>query len=453
VFPASFDLSAAEAVSGGIGLDAVECLVRLVDRSLVHYEPDQGRYRLLETLRQYGADRLAEVGETELTRDRLARHFLDLAEQLAPELATTGYARAHSVLTVELDNLRAVAEWCMEGERWAELAAMMLRLWTFLFQTGPAVTLPWFERVVEHAEDLDPQALVDTLGHWAWTAAGHMGDFQQGAALAECSIGLAERCGLDQNPWAWIARSQAALMSIPRQEGLGYSQVVLAAAEARDEGTAAVIAIGQTGMWQQEMGEFDRAAISFAAALRRAEHTQHPVSIQSAVVTAAAAYLFSSTERDLAASSAILTRHAGEPRIDDATAMWTDVFLGATLVGLRRTGAVEPLARAVRLADRRNVRNAEEMALNLLAVAAAVAGHREEAAILANYASANLHTGTLDTPQYKWIPDALNEALTGITDSAAPSIPGTAPTRAKMMAVVAHLDATSDLAAPTATQH
>ena len=84
VFPASFDLAAAEAVAGDGAVDVVDCVLRLVDRSLVVYEPEDDRYRLLETLRQYGADRLADAGETEATRERHARHFLAFAERVAP---------------------------------------------------------------------------------------------------------------------------------------------------------------------------------------------------------------------------------------------------------------------------------------------------------------------------------------------------------------------------------
>ena len=84
VFPASFDLTAAEAVAGDGDIDAVDCVLRLVDRSLVVYEPAEDRYRLLETLRQFGADRLAEAGETEATRERHARYFLDFAARYDP---------------------------------------------------------------------------------------------------------------------------------------------------------------------------------------------------------------------------------------------------------------------------------------------------------------------------------------------------------------------------------
>ena len=55
------DLAAAEAVAGGES-GAVDGVLGLVERSLVSYDPAEGRYRMLETLRQYAADRLAEAG-------------------------------------------------------------------------------------------------------------------------------------------------------------------------------------------------------------------------------------------------------------------------------------------------------------------------------------------------------------------------------------------------------
>ena len=122
VFPASFDLGAAEAVVGEGGVDVVECVLRLVDRSLVAYEPETGRYRLLETLRQFGADRLAEAGETEPTRERHARHFLGLVERLAPELHGARYKATEEALATELDNLRSTADWCAEAAWWGELS-------------------------------------------------------------------------------------------------------------------------------------------------------------------------------------------------------------------------------------------------------------------------------------------------------------------------------------------
>jgi predicted ATPase len=91
VFAGGFSLEAAEAVGAGDGFDEAEILgliTQLVDKSLLVMEEQSGaaRYRLLETIRQYGLERLAERGEATLVRRRHASYFLALAEAAEPEL-------------------------------------------------------------------------------------------------------------------------------------------------------------------------------------------------------------------------------------------------------------------------------------------------------------------------------------------------------------------------------
>ncbi|HEX5829987.1 MAG TPA: hypothetical protein VFY16_03330, partial [Gemmatimonadaceae bacterium] len=85
VFAGGFSLDAAEAICAGGPLEADDILdgvAALVDKSLVTMEPGDGeaRYRLLETVRQYGAERLTESGEREALEECHARHFLALIE-------------------------------------------------------------------------------------------------------------------------------------------------------------------------------------------------------------------------------------------------------------------------------------------------------------------------------------------------------------------------------------
>ncbi|MCA1844014.1 MAG: hypothetical protein LC792_12690, partial [Actinobacteria bacterium] len=81
VFPASFDLDAAEAVIGAGDTDVLEVIARLVDTSLVTVEPGERagtnvRYRLLETVRQFAAEQLETEGATAETERRHLDHFL-----------------------------------------------------------------------------------------------------------------------------------------------------------------------------------------------------------------------------------------------------------------------------------------------------------------------------------------------------------------------------------------
>ncbi len=80
VFRAAFPARAAEAVCAGDergGEDVLDVLARLVDKSLVQLDDNTGRYRLLETVRQFGMDRLIETGEVAAMRDRHARWWAD----------------------------------------------------------------------------------------------------------------------------------------------------------------------------------------------------------------------------------------------------------------------------------------------------------------------------------------------------------------------------------------
>jgi tetratricopeptide (TPR) repeat protein len=100
-----------------------DLLTHLVDKNLVVYEEDengQGRYRLLETVRQYARDRLLESGESETTRGRHQDYFLRLAEEAAPRLLEAKSGVWFQRLETEHDNLRAALEWCLARDNDAE---------------------------------------------------------------------------------------------------------------------------------------------------------------------------------------------------------------------------------------------------------------------------------------------------------------------------------------------
>jgi hypothetical protein len=111
VFAGGFDLPAVEAVCGLDPIDAldvVDLLGTLVDKSLVIADRTEGttRYRLLETLRQYGEERLEERGETLLARGFHLTHYLGLARVAYELWLTERYAEGEAVFDREWDNLR-----------------------------------------------------------------------------------------------------------------------------------------------------------------------------------------------------------------------------------------------------------------------------------------------------------------------------------------------------------
>ena len=84
-------MEAAESICAGEELqrdEVLELLSRLVDKSLMVAQERDGavRYCLLETIRQYGKERLEEAGEVAHVRQQHAGYYLAVAEEAEPEL-------------------------------------------------------------------------------------------------------------------------------------------------------------------------------------------------------------------------------------------------------------------------------------------------------------------------------------------------------------------------------
>lgn len=187
VFPSGFDLAAAEAVVADedLGRDRVaDVVAQLADRSMVVRPSGAGRgkYRLLESLRQYAVSRLAP-GELAAVRRRHALWVVEVAERARKGLEGAAEARWSRVLEDVLDDLRAAWRWTREAEepqvaarilgatwRWAHwrLRADLLRWGTELVATNPtqappvaftaAVGCAWLEGEFEEAEQLVAEA-------------------------------------------------------------------------------------------------------------------------------------------------------------------------------------------------------------------------------------------------------------------------------------------------------
>ncbi len=119
VFAGGFTLEAVVSVAGA---DSVDLVTELVDKSLVEVaDPRTGRFRMLETIRQFAAERLAERGPeyVRAVRDAHAVFFRQLAATSAPVLEDGGRDQAGCLdrLAVEHDNLRAAAATLLDHGR------------------------------------------------------------------------------------------------------------------------------------------------------------------------------------------------------------------------------------------------------------------------------------------------------------------------------------------------
>jgi len=138
IFAGSFSLEAAERVGADEVLDAwavLESLGTLVDKSLVIVTDDTPpRYRLLETTRTYGLEKLADSGETEGLAERHAQAMVEvLAGRAEGPKRWSLDAAALATAAAELDNLRAALTWADAAvERLpvgVRLAGLSVRIW------------------------------------------------------------------------------------------------------------------------------------------------------------------------------------------------------------------------------------------------------------------------------------------------------------------------------------
>ena len=147
VFAGAFDLAAAEAVCASEPLDRgeiFELLTELTDRSMLTAERGGAhvRWRMLETIRQYGTEHLAERGETARIHDRHLRHFAAVAE--AAHRAFSGRDAAAGVVAFEdaWDNLRVAFNRAVEASD-VETARAILEA---------SVWYCWFGLQAEHGD-------------------------------------------------------------------------------------------------------------------------------------------------------------------------------------------------------------------------------------------------------------------------------------------------------------
>jgi predicted ATPase len=202
VFAGGATVAAAERVTGA----ELEALEGLVDKHLLQRRRDQaghGRLFMLETIREYARERLAEDAAAPGIHDRHCRHFLALAEQAEPALSTAAEADWLAQLDAELDNLRAAIGWSLrDGDPvlGVRLAGVLAEFWDI--RALSAEGLEWLDAALAAAGDDVPiedlalarRAQVQLLEEQgALYDTGRLRD--QARAYADEALALSQRCG------------------------------------------------------------------------------------------------------------------------------------------------------------------------------------------------------------------------------------------------------------------
>jgi len=219
VFRGTISLEAVEAVGAADEAEratVVDVLARLVDHSLVQVVERAGetRYRLLETVRQYGLEKLAASGEADAVHQAQTRYLIALAERAQAGLAGPEQARWIERLDAERDDLRAVLDRQLAEapETAGRLAGL---LWPFWSRRGAYQEARIrLERAAALADQMSPAVRVGVL-----TGAGVLAFLQCDYLLAGSRLEDALRLNHELGDRRGVATVLQRLGSIAREQG------------------------------------------------------------------------------------------------------------------------------------------------------------------------------------------------------------------------------------------
>jgi predicted ATPase len=361
VFSGGWTVAAAEAVCGGDGLapaEVLEGLFGLVDRSLVvAVGGDPARFRLLETLRAYGAERLAEAGEAGAVAARHTGWFLELAEQAAVHRTARRWLRR---LDADYDNLRAVldrATAAPDPETALRLAGALGWYWVIARSDEgrqrlagalamadgrpptPAVARALQAMALTEVQRTPTAATVDAATR-SLELFERFGD-EQGAAFTKVVLASAElqRRGPSADAVRLTEEAEAAFAAAGDRWGETFAEFFGANIEAHltgaqdrteevgrralerfralDDQWGAAVALVNLAMTARARGDLEAAAARFEAALAAARDGG-PLWVELASLVSLAAVVATRGEDARAAAlhaeAAVLARRAGEPR-------------------------------------------------------------------------------------------------------------------------------------------
>jgi predicted ATPase/DNA-binding CsgD family transcriptional regulator len=274
VFAGGCSLPAIEAVAGeefaGEPTDLVDTLDALMQHQLIHQIESAGepRFRMLETIREFGAERLAELDDMAAVLMRHAQFFRDLAERVEPHLLEgSDEARWLRELNSEHDNFRAALNWSLQHDRSTavRLAGALARFW--IARGHLTEGSDWLGRASTIAPLDDPTLTAKAL-HGAGRIAWWQGDYRRSAVLQERSLDLWRATG-DEIQIAWAENALADAVAEVGDEARAISLYEAALARFREQGIEQGVSIvsSNLGVRFQRRGEWDRAAALYDESL------------------------------------------------------------------------------------------------------------------------------------------------------------------------------------------
>jgi predicted ATPase/DNA-binding SARP family transcriptional activator len=258
---------AADGAAGPAPGEVIDIIAALVDKSLVTATGEaQVRYRLLETVRAYAADRLAEAGEADRVRAAHAQFFVSLAEQGEPRLRGAEQLPWLSRLTAEHDNCAAALRFALDsGDAPTALRFVGALGWFWLIRDYENEAAAWAAEAGELAGDTPPAGLEDAYGLCVLFRAIDRSrpDNPDPALLRDTLAQVADVAQASNHPMMVVAGAVITMLS--GSDGLAEARRSLAAIEQRTDPWLRAAAQLFGGFLAISAGEIEVAGASMAA--------------------------------------------------------------------------------------------------------------------------------------------------------------------------------------------
>lgn len=266
VFVGGCSLESVEAVcnaGGDLEVDVLDGVATLVDNSLLRQGEGvdgEPRFLMLQTMREYGRERLESGGEAGDLGRHHAEHFLALAEEAEPQLRRAQQATWLERLEREHDNLRAALVWFLDGgmaEQALTLAGALSRFWEVRGHWSEG--RKWLEDALALGGSVPGAVRAKALNGAGWLAS-QQGDYGRAITLLEESLALRREGG---NKWSiaiTLNNLGAALLyhdEIERARALFEESLALSRELQDNPGVAA--SLSNLGMVALRQGDYARA--------------------------------------------------------------------------------------------------------------------------------------------------------------------------------------------------
>jgi predicted ATPase/DNA-binding CsgD family transcriptional regulator len=272
VFVGGWSLEAAEAVCAlpPLSRDQIAgLLAALVDKSLVQVGQTLAgsQYRLLEVIRAYAGERLAESGDAGQARAQHGAYYVKLGEQAGSEMLGPGLEAWAQRLDHETGNLRAASSWCAEDPGRAGLGLCLAAgLWNYWHPRGQLrEAAAWLQDALGRGgPERARAAALSALG----LIASFQGEQERAIDLLTASIECAQRCGYQHGQGRALTHlSQAQALSGDARGAADSCERALAIARQADDAWVEGSALFRFGIVKALTGDIATAKSLAAASI------------------------------------------------------------------------------------------------------------------------------------------------------------------------------------------